>query len=92
MSTTTAPVIIDPSTLSVGDEQTFLPGGDVPAGVVLLLTPGFYNLFADDGPVEVTVADDGVTVEGDLGAGWFPNGVVITFAGDRSAWRREAGF
>lgn len=90
MSTTNT--VIDPSTLSVGEELTFLPGGELPAGVDLLRTPGFYNLFADDGPLEVTVADDGVTVEGDLGAGWFPNGVVVTFAGDRSAWRREAGF
>lgn len=90
MSTTNT--VIDPSTLSVGEELTFLPGGELPAGVDLLRTPGFYNLFADDGPLEVAVADDGVTVEGDLGAGWFPNGVVVTFAGDRSAWRREAGF
>lgn len=86
-----------PAPPAVGDEVTFLPGGADPAadppGVALLRVLGFYNVFTEDLPsVTVTGAPDGVTVESDNGAGWFPDGVVLTFRGDRANWRRGAGF
>jgi len=76
MSTT-----FDTSTLAVGEEATFLPAS--PTG-----DPGYWNAYADDEPIKVTVADDGVTLDTPMGAGFFPNGVTITQMGDRAArWK-----
>lgn len=89
-------VTIDPTELAPGEEVTFLPGGldiaDDPEGVSLLRTPGFYNVFNGDELLTITTADDGVTVESELGAGWFPHGVTLTHMGSRAAWREAQGY
>lgn len=83
MSTTST---LDTDTLATGEEVTFRPETADPAKV------GYWNAFAGDQPVTVTIADDGVTLETDLGAGFFPHGVTIAQLGSRAAWREAQGY